>query len=70
MPTIGEQSTHRCPDCDQPMDWTEAALRNPDLLAGSPLCGSYETAAWSNGEDAPHYHVICGACGNDSIIEP
>jgi ribose-phosphate pyrophosphokinase len=31
------------------------------------LCGSYDTSAWRDNEGSPHYHVICGACGNDSI---
>lgn len=34
-----------------------------------PLCGSYETAAWSSGADPPHYHVICANCGNDSVVQ-
>lgn len=75
------------------MYWTEAAVPNPDLLAGTacgestiayvdayrcanghiskncPLCGSYDTAAWSDSDGSPHYHVICGACGNDSVIQ-
>jgi hypothetical protein len=34
-----------------------------------PLCGSYDTAAWTNAEGPQHYHVICGACGNDSVIQ-
>jgi hypothetical protein len=34
-----------------------------------PLCGSYDTAAWADGEGLPHYHVICGACGNDSVTQ-
>jgi hypothetical protein len=96
MPNIGDPSTHGCPDCGQPMYWTEAAARNPDLLARPgrgvestiarvdayrcanghtskecPLCGSYETASWADaGEDWPHYHVICGACGNDAVSPP
>ena len=32
-----------------------------------PICGSYETAAWTDAENR-HYHVICGSCGNDSIV--
>ncbi len=32
-----------------------------------PLCDSYETAAWRDSEKQ-HYHVICGSCGNDSIV--
>jgi len=76
------------------MYWTEAAIRNPDLLARTapgvestiayvdaylcanahtskecPLCGSYETAAWADDEGPLHYHVICGGCGNDSVIQ-
>lgn len=35
MPNIGDRSTHGCPNCGQPMYWTEAAVRNPDLLARS-----------------------------------
>lgn len=94
MPNIGDRSRHPCADCGQSMYWTEAAVRDPDLLARSargvesttasvdayrcanghtskecPLCGSYDTAAWANGETPPHYHVICGACGNDSVIQ-
>jgi hypothetical protein len=34
-----------------------------------PLCGSYDTAAWSDGKAVRHYHVICAACGNDSVIQ-
>jgi hypothetical protein len=34
-----------------------------------PLCGSYDTAAWANGEAPRHYHVICAACGNDSVVQ-
>jgi hypothetical protein len=34
-----------------------------------PLCHSYDTAAWGDSDHPPHYHVICGACGNDSIVE-
>ena len=33
-----------------------------------PLCGSYNTASWADME-APHYHVICAACGNDSVVQ-
>jgi len=33
-----------------------------------PLCGSYDTAAWADSE-ARHYHVICAACGNDSVVQ-
>jgi hypothetical protein len=76
------------------MYWTEAAVRNPDLLARSArgvestlayvdayqcanghiskecsLCGSYETAAWRDTDGSPHYHVICGTCGNDSVVQ-
>jgi hypothetical protein len=74
------------------MRWTEAAVRNPDLLARTavesttvyvdayrcenghtskecPLCGSFETAAWADNEGARHYHVICAACGNDSVVQ-
>ena len=94
MPNIGDRSRHPCADCGQSMYWTEAAVRDPDLLARSargvesttasvdayrcanghtskecPLCGSYDTAAWANGEAPPQYHVICGACGNDSVIQ-
>lgn len=74
------------------MFWSEAAVKNPDLLATSirgvetgacvdayrcmnghtsqecSLCGSYETAAWRDNDGPLHYHVICGACGNDSVI--
>jgi hypothetical protein len=32
-----------------------------------PLCGSFETAGWRDAEGGPHYHLICAACGNDSI---
>ena len=32
------------------------------------LCGSYDTASWADGEGA-HYHVICGTCGNDSVVQ-
>ena len=32
-----------------------------------PVCGSYETASWADPEGASHYHVICDACGNDSV---
>ena len=95
MPITGDRSAHECPECGQPMYWSPAAVRNPDLLARTargvestiayvdayrcanghtskecPLCGSYETSAWFNGEGPPHYHVICGACGNDSVIQP
>lgn len=87
MPVLGERCTHDCPDCGQPMYWTEAVVHHLSQNAGAgfpaveyvdayrcanghtnpqcPLCGSYDTAAWS---DRPHYHVICGACGNDSIL--
>jgi hypothetical protein len=34
-----------------------------------PLCGSYDTAAWSDAESPRHYHVICAACGNDSVVQ-
>jgi hypothetical protein len=34
-----------------------------------PLCGSYDTAAWRDSNGLPHFHVICGACGNDSVTE-
>ena len=33
-----------------------------------PLCGRFDTAAWRDG-GAPRYHVICGACGHDSVSE-
>jgi hypothetical protein len=33
-----------------------------------PLCGSYDTAAWIDRDDLPHFHIICGTCGNDSIV--
>jgi hypothetical protein len=94
MPGIGGRSTHNCPDCGEPMFWTEAAVRNPDALARSArgvestiayvdayqctnghiskecaLCGSYETAAWRDSNGPPHYHVICSACGNDSVTQ-
>jgi hypothetical protein len=93
MPTTGDRCAHECPECGQPMYWSPAAVRNPDLLArtarraestgGSvaaylcanghtskecPLCGSYDTAAWADTELSPHYHVICGTCGNDSVV--
>ena len=91
MPAIGERSTHDCPDCGQPMYWSEAAVQDlSQRTAGGvappieyvdayrcanghtsqqcPLCGSYDTAAWSNSENLPHYHVICGGCGNDSVV--
>jgi len=32
-----------------------------------PLCGSYDTTAWID-EAESYYHVICGACGNDSVV--
>lgn len=32
-----------------------------------PLCGSFDTSAWADTEQSSRYHVICGACGNDSI---
>lgn len=92
MPGIGARSAHDCPDCGQPMYWSEAALRDPDLLPSTtggvqstppyvdayrcanghtsvqcPVCGSYDTAAWTDGERPADYHVICGSCGNDSI---
>lgn len=92
MPITGDRSAHECPECGQPMYWSPAAVRNPDLLARTarkvestgdsvaayqcanghtskecPVCGSYDTAAWVDTELSPHYHVICGACGNDSI---
>lgn len=34
-----------------------------------PLCGSYDTAAWAEGDPPRHYHVICAACGNDSVVD-
>ena len=92
MPSVGEMCRHGCPDCGEPMYWTEAVVHNPDALARSaqpmdstivcvdayrcgnghtsqecPLCGSYDTAAWRDREGPPHYHVICGACGNDGV---
>jgi hypothetical protein len=92
MPDVDDRSPRDCADCGEPMFWTEAAVRNPDLLARSargmgsasvdayecanghtskecPLCGSYDTAAWRDTDGPLHYHVICGACGNDSVIE-
>jgi predicted RNA-binding Zn-ribbon protein involved in translation (DUF1610 family) len=94
MPDIDDGSTHDCPECGEPMYWTEAAVRNPDLLARTargvestiayvdayrcanghtskecPLCGSYETAAWRDSDGPLHYHVICSACGNDSVTQ-
>ena len=92
MPTIGQRSTHDCPDCGLPMYWSEAAERNQPRAAATagvfpavehtdayrcanghssqqcPLCNSYDTAGWSDTENGPHYHVICGNCGNDSIV--
>lgn len=35
MPTTGDRSAHECPECGQPMYWSPAAVRNPDLLARS-----------------------------------
>jgi hypothetical protein len=92
MPTIGERSTHDCPDCGQPMYWSEAAVRSQHLPTRTAaevvptieyvnayrcatghisqqcaLCRSYDTAAWRDSENL-HYHVICGSCGNDSIV--
>jgi hypothetical protein len=94
MPKIGDRALHPCADCGEPMFWTDAAVRNPDLLARSavgatsssayvdayrcanghtskecPVCGSYDTAAWANDEAPAQYHVICAACGNDSLIQ-
>ena len=89
MPKIGERSSHDCPECGQPMYWSEAALpgrgpghdeaynveyvdayrcANEHASQECPLCGSYDTAAWVNSEHLPHFHVICGRCGNDSIV--
>lgn len=42
---------------------------NGHLSQECSLCGSYATAAWRHNEGSFHYHVICGACGNDSIGE-
>lgn len=92
MPSIGERSTHDCPDCGQPMYWSDAAIRGRHLPTKAareavptieyidayqcanghtsqecPLCGGYDTAAWRDRENL-HYHVICGNCGNDSIV--
>lgn len=94
MPRVGERSAHGCPDCGQPMHWTESAVRNPDLLARSArgvtsavicvdayrcasghtsqecsVCGSYDTMTWRDADGLPHYHVICDACGNDSVTQ-
>jgi hypothetical protein len=36
-----------------------------------PLCGSYQTASWADADGGDrHYHVICGACGNDAVTPP
>ena len=92
MPTIGERSRHDCPDCGEPMYWSEAAAwrlprrgapelghtmeyvdayrcANGHTSQQCPLCGSYDTAAWSDTENRPHYHVICGNCGSDSVVD-
>lgn len=94
MPSTGERCIHDCPDCGQPMYWSEAAVRSQDLpetAAGGtgpsleyvdayrcanghasqqcPLCQSYDTAAWRDSGNRPHYHVICGSCGNDSVVD-
>jgi Zn ribbon nucleic-acid-binding protein len=34
-----------------------------------PFCGSYDTAAWSDLDRQSRHHVICVACGNDSIAD-
>lgn len=82
MPTNGERSRHDCPDCGRPMYWSEAAVRNryPTEYAEAyrctnghtsqpcPLCGSNDTASWADTVPGPLYHVICGQCGNDSVV--
>lgn len=83
MPFAGDRSPHPCPRCGEPMYWTEAAVRsaadveyvdayscaNGHTSEECPLCGSYDTAAWSDAESPRHYHVICAACGNDSVVQ-
>jgi hypothetical protein len=41
---------------------------NGHLSQQCPVCGSYDTAAWRDAGNHPHYHVICGNCGNDAVV--
>jgi endogenous inhibitor of DNA gyrase (YacG/DUF329 family) len=65
MPTIGERSTHDCPDCGQPMYWSEVALRGqhlPTRAAGEvgPTIEYVDAYRCANG----HTSQQCPVCGS------
>ena len=65
MPEIGDRSLHDCPECGQPMHWTEAAVHNPDLLARTAR-GMESTIAYVDAYQCAHAHTSkeCPLCGS------
>ena len=65
MPSPGDNSPHPCADCGRPMHWTEAAVRDPDLLARSAH-GVESTIVYVDAYRCANGHTSkeCPLCGS------
>jgi hypothetical protein len=65
MPGVGDRSMHDCPDCGEPMFWSEASVQRTGLLAGglstlesgSQYADAYRCARGHTGKQCP----LCGS---------